>query len=150
MDVAGERSAVHRPVNKVENNIGSWEDHAGVFIDGMRVLHNAEGTDALFLIVVRFAAHWQVNHHVLLFLCHRFHGSFCVASQAVGVSLTVGPIQHHCPGVGHTAGAGQWLEQVELGDQGEQRTKRRSLTRAKYQLVLISWWLTILSTLLNH
>lgn len=57
MDVAGERSAVHRPVNKVENYIGSREDHAGVLINGMRVLHNAEGADALFLSGGGLAAH---------------------------------------------------------------------------------------------
>lgn len=57
MDVAGERSAVHRPVNKVENYIGSREDHAGVLVNGMRVLHNAEGADALFLSGGGLAAH---------------------------------------------------------------------------------------------
>lgn len=42
-------SAVHRPVDKVKENVGTGKDHAGVGVDGVRVLDDAEAADALLL-----------------------------------------------------------------------------------------------------
>lgn len=113
-------SAVDRPVDKVEEDVRSRENHSGVLVDRMRVLNDVESTQALLLLGGGgLAAHGQMDHHVFRFLWNLVqvflfllwhHGLLCVASQAVGVGLAVGTIQHgHGSCLGDPAGAGQRL-----------------------------------------
>lgn len=43
-------SAVHRPVDKVEEYVRTRENHPGVFVNCMRVLDDVEGTQALLFL----------------------------------------------------------------------------------------------------
>lgn len=112
--------AVHRPVDKIKEDVWTRENHSGVFVNGMRVLDDVEGTKALLLLrCCGLTTHWQVYHHMIRFirnLVHvclyflRYYGLFSVASQTIGVSFTVGAIQHgHGSCLGNTTGTGQWL-----------------------------------------
>jgi len=111
--------AVHGPVDEIEEDVGTREDHPGVLVDGVRVLDDVEGAQApLLLGGGGLAAHGQVHHHVLGLLRHAVHlllllgahGVLRVARQAVGVGLAVRAVQHgHGARVGDPAGAGQGL-----------------------------------------
>lgn len=111
-------SAVDGPVDEVEEDVRTRENHPGVFVNRVRVLDDVEGAQALFLLGGGgLAAHRQMDHHVLGFLRNLVqllllllghHGLLGVAGQAVGVGLAVGAVQHgHGSRLGHPAGAGQ-------------------------------------------
>lgn len=113
-------SAVDRPVDEVEEDVGTRENHPGVFVNGVRVLDDVQGAQALLLLGGGgLAAHRQMDHHVFGFLRHLaqlfllllwHHGLLGVAGQAVGVGLAVGTVQHgHGSCLGDAAGAGQGL-----------------------------------------
>lgn len=111
-------SAVHAPVDEVEEDVGSREDHAGVGVDGVGVLDDPETTQALLLGAGRLRVQRESNYHPLLLVRHVLgrHGRPGVARQAVGVGLAVRAVQHHGPGVGHAAGAWQRLGLEERGE----------------------------------
>lgn len=104
-------SAVHTPVDQVKQDIGAREDHARVSVNSVGVLDDPEATDALFLGSCGLVVQGEMHYHSLLFfrgiLSH--HGGPCVPCEAVGICFTVCTIQHHGPGVGHAAGAGECL-----------------------------------------
>lgn len=111
-------STVDWPVDKVEEDIWTRENHPWVFVNSVCVLDDIEATQALLLLGGGgLAAYWEVDHHVFRFLWNMVHllffghyWLFSVASQTVGVSFTVGTIHHgHGSCLGDTAGAWQWL-----------------------------------------
>lgn len=111
-------SAVHTPVDEVEQDVGSREDHAGVGVDGVGVLDDPETPQAFLLGAGRLRVQRESNYHPLLLVWHVLgrHGRPGVARQAVGVGLAVRAVQHHGPGVGHAAGARQRLGLAEQGE----------------------------------
>lgn len=125
-------SAINRPVYEVKKDVGSWKDHTWVLVDNMCVLDYAEVAQPLLLGSRGGIANRQVHHHVLTFLhLLRHHGSICVTGQAVGVHLAAWPVQHHGPGVGQTACAGQRLKKGH-----KKKTSYIYLKQKKYD----HWW----------
>lgn len=104
-------SAVHTPVDQVKEDISAGEYHARVGVYGVGVLDDPESSDSLFLGPRGLVVQREMHHHSFLFVRHVLgrHGGPGVPCEAVGVRFTVGTVQHHGPGVGHTAGARERL-----------------------------------------